>query len=158
MGNWNNFCNCSIFHLISTLILDCPLHFNNLICLLSAALGLGCCVGFPLVAESGGYSFLQLQASHRGSFSCCRAWAPACLGFRSCGLWAQELWLVGSRAPAQCLWHMGLAVPQHVWPSQVRIWTHVSCSGRRILYHWATTEAPSLPLVPLHSEPHTSIT
>ena len=26
-------------------------------------------------------------------------------------------------------------------PSQPRDWTHVSCTGRRILYHWATREA-----------------
>ena len=37
---------------------------------------------------------------------------------------------------------MGLAALQHVGSSHTRDWTHVSCTGRWILYHWATREAP----------------
>ena len=32
---------------------------------------------------------------------------------RSCSLWAQQLWLMGSRAWAQNLWHRGLVVSWH---------------------------------------------
>ena len=42
----------------------------------------------------------QVQASHRDGLPCCGAWALAHTGF-SCGKWAQELWLPGSRAQAQ---------------------------------------------------------
>ena len=35
-------------------------------------------------------------------------------GFSSCGTWAQQLWLLGSRAQAQQLWHTGLVAPWHV--------------------------------------------
>ena len=42
---------------------------------------------------------------------------------------------------AQYLRHMRLVTPQHVGSSQTRARTCVSCIGRRILIHWATTEA-----------------
>ena len=32
--------------------------------------------------------------------------------------------------------------PRHAGPSQTREWTHASCTGRWVLYHWATREAP----------------
>ena len=35
---------------------------------------------------------------------------------------------------------MGLVALQHLGSWWVRDWTHVSCIGRRILYHWATRE------------------
>ena len=37
---------------------------------------------------------------------------------------------------------MGLAAPLHVGSSQTQDWTHVSCIGRWIPYHWATREPP----------------
>ena len=37
---------------------------------------------------------------------------------------------------------MGFAVLRHVGSSWIRDWTYVPCSGRQILYHWATREAP----------------
>ena len=37
---------------------------------------------------------------------------------------------------------MGLLAPQHMGSSWMRDWTHVSCIGGQILYHWATREAP----------------
>ena len=46
--------------------------------------------------------------SYCGGFSFFRAWALGNVGFSSCGTWAQELWLPGSKAQAQQLWHMSL--------------------------------------------------
>ena len=66
------------------------------------------------------------------------------LSLHSTGYWVrrlQKLWLLGSRAQAQQLWHTGLVAPQHVGSSWTRNQTGVSCIGRWILYHWATKEA-----------------
>ena len=64
------------------------------------------------------------------------------VGFSSCSMWAQQLWLVGSRAQAQQLWCMGLVAPRHVGSSRTRAQTCVTCSGRRILNYCATREVP----------------
>ena len=64
-------------------------------------------------------------------------------GFSSCGLWAQQLWLAGSRAQAQQLWHTGLVAPWHVGSSRTRAQTRVPCIDRRILNHCATKEVRS---------------
>ena len=53
-----------------------------------AVLGLCCCMGFSLVAESGGYSPVAMHWLLTGGFSCC-------------GAWVQYLQLPGSRAQAQ---------------------------------------------------------
>ena len=58
-----------------------------------------------------------------------------CMGFSSCGTWAQQLQLLGSGAQAQQLWCMGLFALQHVGSSYIRYGTRGSCIGRRILYH-----------------------
>ena len=80
-----------------------------LIYLFMAMLGLCCCSGFSLVAVSGGlFSSCSVQASLCGGFSCCKAQALGYMGFRSCGTWAQQLWLRGSGAHAQQLWCTGL--------------------------------------------------
>ena len=65
-----------------------------------AVLGLRCCVGFPLVAVSGG----QVQCA--GSFSCCRAQAPGHAGFSSCGFQTVEHRLSSQGAQAQLLCSM----------------------------------------------------
>ena len=88
------------------------------------------------VAVSGGCSLVAGAASH-------------CCGFSSCGAQALDLWVsvvvaLGSRAQGQYLWCMGLAAPWHVRSSWTRNRTHVSCIGRRILYHWATREASQI--------------
>ena len=62
-------------------------------------------------------------------------------GLSSCCMRAQQLRLVGSRAQAQQLWHMGLIAPRHVGSSWARARTCVSCIGRRIPNHCATREA-----------------
>ena len=51
----------------------------------------------------------------------------------------QQLWLVGSRAQAQQLWHMGLVAPQHVGSSWTRARTRVPCIGRQILFFFFLT-------------------
>ena len=47
-----------------------------------------------------------------------------------------------SRAQAHYLWHSSLAAPVHEEFSQTRDQTCVSCIRRKILYRWATREAP----------------
>ena len=74
------------------------------------------------------------RASHCGGFSC--------RGSRALGMRAQQLWLMGSRAQAQQLWHTDLVAPWHVGSSQTRDRTWVPCIGRRILNHCATGEVP----------------
>ena len=80
-------------------------------------------------------------ASPWGGFSCCRAQALELAGFSHCGTGAQQLWLPGSRAQAQELWHMGLVASERVGSSRIKDQTHFSCIGRRTLYHWAIREA-----------------
>ena len=63
-------------------------------------------------------------------------------GFSSCGLWAQQLWLAGSRAQAQQLRRTGLVASRHVGSSRTRARTRVPCIGRRILNHCVTREVP----------------
>ena len=94
-------------------------------------LGLQCCSGFFLVVASGATFSLRAWASHCGGFSC------------YCG--AQTLGCTGSRAPEDRLSGCGcirLVAPKHVGCSQVMDWTHVSCTGRWIVYPWATREVP----------------
>ena len=57
------------------------------------------------------------------------------------GTWASVAAVPGARAQAQWLWCMGSVAPWLVGSSQIRDQTHVSCTGRRILYHGATREA-----------------
>ena len=56
--------------------------------------------GLSLVAVSGGYSSLWWLLLLRSTGS-------QCVGFSSCGTWAQQLWLVGSRAQPLQLWCTG---------------------------------------------------
>ena len=84
-----------------------------------------------LVAASGGYSSLRWAG-----FSL--RWLLL-LGARALGTWAQQLWLVGSRAQAQQLWHTGFVAPWHMGSSRTRARTHVPCIGRR--NHCTTREA-----------------
>ena len=94
--------------------------------------------------RAGATLHCNMQASHCSGFSCCGA---RVLGTQAsvvvaCGL--QSLWLTGSRAQAQELWHTGLVAPRHVGSSRARARTRVPCIGRWILNHSATREA--LPL------------
>ena len=53
-----------------------------------------CCSGFSLVAVSGDYS-LTVVPGFSPQWFLCVAWAPGCLGFNSCGTWAQKLQVSG---------------------------------------------------------------
>ena len=83
-----------------------------------------------------------LSCGKWGLLSGCGAWASHCSGLSYCraqtpGTWASVAAAPGARAQAQWLWIMGSVAPWHVGSSQIRDQTHVSCIGRRILYHWA---------------------
>ena len=92
-----------------------------------------CCMDFALAVECWGCPLVA-------GFSCCTAQALGREGFNSYGVWAQELQLPGSGAQAQQLC-TSLVALRHVGASWLRDWTCVSCTGRQILYHWATREA-----------------
>ena len=106
-----------------------------------------CCTGFSLVEASGGYSLIvmsrpltvvaSLVAEHRlwsvwasvaiaHGLSHCASQAPS-HRLNSCGAWA-------------------LVALRHGGSSPIRGQTRVSCIGKWIPYHWATREAPILPL------------
>ena len=97
--------------------------------------------GLSLVAVSRGYSSLQCAGFSLRWLLLLRSTGSRCMGFSSCGAWAQQLWLAGSRAQAQQLQRTGLVALQHVGCSQTRARTRVPCVGRRILNHCATREA-----------------
>ena len=74
------------------------------------------------------------QASGRGGFS---LWSR--------GSWPSRLrWSggMGFRAPAPELLMHRLTAPWPVGSSRTRVQTHVSCTGRRVLYHRDTREVP----------------
>ena len=95
-----------------------------------------------LVAVSGGYSSLRCVGFSLSWLLLLRSTGSRHAGFSSCGTWAQQLWLAGSRAQAQQLWHTGLVAPWHVGSSRTRAQTRVPCIVRQILNHCATREAP----------------
>ena len=73
------------------------------------------------------------RISHCCGFSYCEAWALGHAGFRSRGVWAQQLWCTGSRALAHLSWYTGLVDPQPVKSSWSRDQTHVSYISRQIM-------------------------
>ena len=77
------------------------------------------------------------------AFSSCGKWGPLFIAVR--GPLTIGLSCRGAQAPdaqAQQLWLTGLVAPQHVGSSQTRARTRVLCTGRQILNHCATREAP----------------
>ena len=90
------------------------------------------CAGSSLL--HGILSSCGAQASHCSGFSCCWAWA---LGHTGAVVVAPSFWNTCSAVVA-----CKLSCPTvcGIFSDQGR--THVSCIGRRILYHWATGEAP----------------
>ena len=97
------------------------------------------CAGSSLL--HGAFSSCCVWASHCSGFSCCRAQALGHTASNGCNTWVQSLWLLGSRAQGQQLWHTGLVAPWQMGSSWIRDRTCVSYVGRKILYHWATREA-----------------
>ena len=61
-----------------------------------------------LIAASRDYSSLWCIGFSLPWLLLLRSMGSRHVGFSSCGLWAQQLWLLGSRAQAQQLWHTGL--------------------------------------------------
>ena len=97
--------------------------------------------GFSLLVASGGYSSLRCAGFSLQWLLLLRSTGSKHVGFSSCGTWAQQMWLAGSRVQAQQLWRTGLVAPWHVGSSQTRVRTHIPCIGRQILNHCATREA-----------------
>ena len=98
-----------------------------------AALGLCCCTWAFSSCSERGYSSLWCTG-----FSLRWLLFVAEHGLQVRGL--QQLWLTGSRAHSQQLWHTGLVAPQHVGSSRTRARACVPCIGRRIPNHCATRE------------------
>ena len=97
--------------------------------------------GLSLVAASGGYSSLRCTGFSLRWLLLLWSTGSRRMGFSSCSMRAQQLWLTGSRAQAQQLWRTGLVALRHVGSSRTRDRTCVPCIGRRILNHCATREA-----------------
>ena len=109
---------------------DC---FGYVICLCRAALGLHCRVCAFFSWEE--WEPLLGCGAWGSSFQWLLLWS------RALGFVGSAVWLLGSGAQAQQLWHTSLLAPWHVGSSWIRGQTHVSRTGRQILYCWATTEA-----------------
>ena len=101
------------------------------------------CVGFLQLRWVGATPRCGAWASHCGGLRRCGVRALESVDFSSCGAWAQQLWLMGSRAQAQQLWCMGPVAPWHVGSSRTRDWTRVPRTGRWIPNHCTTREAPT---------------
>ena len=95
-----------------------------------------------LVAASRGYPSLRCTVFPLQWLLLLQSMGSRHTGFSSCGMWAQQLWLTGSTAPAQQLWCTVLIAPQHVGSSWTRDRTRVPCIGRRILNHCIAREVP----------------
>ena len=107
-------------------------------CLFLAVLSFRCCMGFSLVAISGGYLLFAVCGLLTAEASLV-AWSEH-------GLQACDLSSCSSRALEHRLssFGTGTSLPlQHVGSSWTRNGTHVSCIGRWVLYHWTTRKAPS---------------
>ena len=86
--------------------------------------------GLSLVATIGAYSSLWCMGFSLRWLLLLWSTGSRCVGFSSCSMRAQQLWLAG------------LVAPQHVGSSRTRDRTHVPCIGRWILNHCATREVP----------------
>ena len=93
-------------------------------------LGLCCCTGSSLAALSRDYSLAAV----------CWFSPVASRGARALG---RGLSSRSSLTLEHKLnnWHVGFIAPRHVESSQIRDRTHISCTGRQSLHHWATREA-----------------
>ena len=96
-------------------------------------------VGFLWLRPVGATLRCRARASQCRGFSCCGARA---LCVQASAVVARRLSSCGSRALERRLSSCGLVAPRHVGPSQTKAWTRVPCTGRRILNHCATREAP----------------
>ena len=74
------------------------LFLKNLVNLFMAMLGLGCCVGFSLVVESGGYFLVVVERLLIAVVSLLWSTNSSSCGFSSCSIWASNF--TSSRAQA----------------------------------------------------------
>ena len=126
--------------------------------LLWAALGLEAAWAFLRLWQAELLSRCRAVASHCCGFSC---------GAQALGAWASTVAAPGLQSTGPVAVSQGLVAQQPAGSSWTRDWTHVSCTGRQILYHRATREAfshifystdirvcnvarPSSPLSPSH--------
>ena len=130
------FCCCSDVSLVVVVV------FSHQVVSDSAAPWTASAPGFPVLLHLPEFARAHvhwvgdaMQPSHPLSPPAPSWGEQGCAGF---SLQWSVLWFTR----AQCLLHTGLVAPQHVGSSQTRDWTLVSCIGRRVLYHWATREAP----------------
>ena len=89
------------------------------------------CASFLQLWQVGATLQLWWAGSQCGGFSC-GAWALGHVGFSSCHLWTQQLWLMGLVA----LWHTEFP--------QARGRTQDPCIGRQILDHQTTRKVLNL--------------
>ena len=66
--------------------------------------------GLSLVVASGSYSSLRYTGFSLQWLLLLQSMGSRCVVFSSCGMWAQQLWCMGSRMQSQQLWHAGLLV------------------------------------------------
>ena len=131
-------CCCFIFPLsLKDYIYTCT-HIQNVPCLFSALLGLGCCVGFSLTADSGG-CFLAVVRRLLPVESSLAENALQALGLQELWCWDQYLLFLGSGAQAQ-QHRLGFAL-WRVRSSQTRDSAHVSYNVRWVFHHQITREA-----------------
>ena len=86
--------------------------------------------GFLQLRRAGGYSSFRCTGFSLQWLLLLRSMGSRCMGFTSCGKRDQQLW------------HRGLVAPRHVGSSWTRDRTRVPCTGRWILNHCTTREAP----------------
>ena len=98
--------------------------------------------GLSLIAVSRSYSSSQCLRFLSPWLLLLQSLGSRCVGFSSCITRVQLLWHMGTKMPAQQLWHTGLVAPWHVGSSWTRNQTCVPCIGRQILNHWTIREVP----------------
>ena len=107
--------------------------------LILVVLGLCYCErAFSSWGERGLLSSCGARAFHCCGFFVAERGGLSARGLHSCSSWELKYRLRAVCVPLRC---MGLAAPWHVGSSWIRDWTHVSCTGKWILYHLATREA-----------------
>ena len=122
--------------------------FNLIVMLFIYLFSYGCVgssflrAGFLQLWRGRGYSLLRCAGFSLQWPLLLQSTGSRCVGFSSCGTWAQQLWPTGSRARAQQLWCTGLVAPWYVGSSWTRDQTRIPCIGRRILNHCTTREVP----------------
>ena len=70
-----------------------------------AVLGVCCCMQAFCSCGEQGYCVVVVGGLLIGVASHCGAQVLRFMGFRSCCMWAQQLWLKGCRAQTHWLWH-----------------------------------------------------